>query len=115
MCIVRSLSHRSDAWGGTRILGHFGCMAFTGALGWLAGALCFYNFTYYRRYHTWHHRYTQDPQRDPELSTPKPRSLIEYAVHISGIPFWIQKPRELMRFAAGRTTHLAYVPENARS
>ena len=56
--------------------------------GWLAGLLSFYNFTYYRYYHTWHHRYTQDPERDPELSTPKPRNVWEYVEEISGFLFW---------------------------
>ncbi|MCS6815530.1 MAG: fatty acid desaturase, partial [Cyanobacteria bacterium] len=28
---------------------------------WLAGLLSFYNSTFYRRYHKWHHRYTQIP------------------------------------------------------
>ena len=84
-------------------------------VGWIAGALCFYNFTYYRRYHTWHHRYTQDHERDPELSSPKPQTFAEYVVHLSGVPFWLQKPWELMQFALGRTSQYAYVPENARS
>ena len=30
-------------------------------IGWIAGVLSFYNSTYYRHYHSWHHRYTQDP------------------------------------------------------
>jgi fatty acid desaturase len=32
-------------------------------VGWLAGVLSFYNSTYYWYYHSWHHRYTQDPAR----------------------------------------------------
>jgi fatty acid desaturase len=82
--------------------------------GWLAGVLCFYNSTYYRRYHTWHHRYTQDDERDPELSTPKPRTRLAYAAHISGIPFWLGKPRELISIAAGRLSHLPFIPPDAR-
>lgn len=82
--------------------------------GWIAGALCFYNATYYWRYHTWHHRYTQDPERDPELSSPPPQTLGEYLLHVSGLPFWFNKPRELVRIATGRTGHLAYIPADAR-
>jgi len=82
--------------------------------GWLAGVLCFYNSTYYRRYHTWHHRYTQDGDRDPELMTAKPRTFLEYAVHISGIPFWLTKPRELAMLAVGRVGHLPFIPADAR-
>ena len=83
-------------------------------IGWVAGALCWYNFTFYRRYHTWHHRYTQDPELDPELSDPKPRRLLDYVLHISGIPFWFHKPRELVNLALGRVERLAYVPPHAR-
>jgi len=82
--------------------------------GWLAGVLCFYNSTYYRRYHTWHHRYTQDDERDPELMTPKPRTRLEYAAHVSGIPFWLGRPRELISIAAGRLRHLPFIPPDAR-
>jgi fatty acid desaturase len=82
--------------------------------GWLAGLLCFYNSTYYRRYHTWHHRYTQDGERDPELSTPKPRTRLGYVAHVSGIPFWLGKPRELISIAAGRLGHLPFIPPDAR-
>ncbi|HVU86143.1 MAG TPA: fatty acid desaturase [Pirellulales bacterium] len=82
--------------------------------GWIAGLLCFYNATYYRRYHTWHHRYTQDLDRDPELSTPRPRHVRDYLVHISGIPFWFAKPRELLLIATGKTRHLPYITEDSR-
>lgn len=82
--------------------------------GWIAGLLSFYNFTYYRHYHTWHHRYTQDPERDPELMTPKPRNLFEYIVEITAIPFWCLRPFTFIRLAMGRTHVYPFVPENAR-
>jgi len=80
-------------------------------VGWIAGALCCYNFTYYRRYHTWHHRYTQDCEKDPELESPKPTSVLGYAIQISGIPFWFNKPRELVRLALGRASQRPYITE----
>ncbi|MGD9720525.1 MAG: fatty acid desaturase [Pirellulales bacterium] len=83
-------------------------------VGWVAGVLCFYNFNFYRRYHTWHHRYTQDPKRDPELSEPKPATITEYVLHISGIPFWLAKPRELVMFALGRLSQYPYIPPQSR-
>jgi hypothetical protein len=43
-------------------------------VGWIAGALSFYNATFYRHFHAWHHRYTQDPGRDPELISPPDRA-----------------------------------------
>ncbi len=89
----------------------FKTRALNDVFGWLAGVLCFYNSTYYRRYHTWHHRFTQDTQRDPELMTPKPRTVMQYAVHISGIPFWLHKPRELASLAAARATAAVHSAE----
>ncbi len=82
--------------------------------GWLAGALCFYNFNYFRRFHTWHHRYTQDPHRDPELAERRPRNFLGYLVHISGLTFWIDKPRELVKLAFGSMEDLDYVPTTRR-
>lgn len=82
--------------------------------GWIAGLLSFYNFTYYRHYHTWHHRYTQDPERDPELMSPKPRNFFEYLVEISGITFWLVRPLMFFKLATGQTTKYAFVPANAR-
>jgi fatty acid desaturase len=83
-------------------------------VGWPAGALAFYNFTFYRRYHFWHHRHTQDPEHDPELSSPKPQTFGQYAFHLSGIPFWINKPRELVKLALGRTRSYPYIPDSVR-
>jgi len=81
-------------------------------LGWIAGTLCFYNFNFYRRYHTWHHRYTQDAERDPELEEPKTASTFQYWWHLSGLPFWWHKLPGLAAMAAGK--QYPYVPEQSR-
>jgi fatty acid desaturase len=83
-------------------------------VGWIAGLLSFYNFTYYRHYHTWHHRYTQDPERDPELMTPKPGNMAGYLWEISGASFWLNRPSLFLGMALGHTGHLPYVPASAR-
>ncbi|WP_373650684.1 MULTISPECIES: fatty acid desaturase [unclassified Schlesneria] len=82
--------------------------------GWIAGLLSYYNFTYYRYYHTWHHRYTQDANRDPELMSPKPQTVIQYLLEISGIPFWLYRPLMFARLVTGQTSSYPFVPENAR-
>lgn len=82
--------------------------------GWIAGLLSFYSFTYYRYYHTWHHRYTQDPERDPELMDPKPHSIGGYILEISAFWFWLLRPWNFFLMATGQTTHLPYVPAKAR-
>ncbi|MEN9218456.1 MAG: fatty acid desaturase, partial [Gloeomargarita sp. DG_2_bins_126] len=48
------------------------------AVAWLAGVLSFYNSAFYRRYHKWHHRYTQIPGQDPELEDPVPTTWGAY-------------------------------------
>jgi fatty acid desaturase len=52
---------------------------------WLMGLLSFYNPTFYRRYHQWHHRFTHQPGLDPVLDDPVPTRPIVYALEISGI------------------------------
>ncbi len=84
------------------------------AFGWLAGLLGFYNFTYYRYYHTWHHRYTQDPEKDPELMTPKPHNFGEYLWEVSAISFWLMRPVLFLRLSLGRTQRYPFIPESAR-
>lgn len=43
---------------------------------------------WFRYFHFAHHRYTQDPDNDPELAFPKPETWRQYLVHVSGIPTW---------------------------
>ena len=82
--------------------------------GWVAGVLSFYNFTYYRYYHTWHHRYTQDAERDPELMTPKPQSIFSYLLEISGLTFWLYRPTQFLGLALGRANRYPFVSADAR-
>lgn len=84
-------------------------------VGWLAGLLSFYNFTYYRYYHTWHHRYTQDEERDPELMSPKPRTVWEYLWEISAVPFWLYRPSLFIGLAMGRIEKYPFLPASART
>jgi fatty acid desaturase len=41
---------------------------------------------WFRHFHTDHHRYTNDPQKDPELATPRPETLLQYLVYMSALP-----------------------------
>lgn len=82
---------------------------------WWAGALCFYNSTFYRRYHKWHHRYTQLPGLDPELEDPKPTNLREYLWEVSGIPWWLGKIKGHTRIALGKLENCPYIPEEAKA
>jgi fatty acid desaturase len=84
------------------------------AIAWFAGLLSFYNSTFYRRYHKWHHRYTQIPDKDPELSDRKPTNLTEYVWQISGLPWWFGKIQTHFRIATGQLDDCPFIPETAR-
>jgi fatty acid desaturase len=82
---------------------------------WFAGLLSFYNSTFYRLYHKWHHRYTQLPDKDPELSDCKPTNLKEYITEISGITWWIGKFRRHFLTAIGNLENCPFIPESSRA
>jgi fatty acid desaturase len=84
------------------------------AVGWLAGVFSFYNSSFYWYFHSWHHRYTQDPERDPELIYPKARSRGEYLREISAVMFWLRRAVDYPALACGRTRGLPFVPDSAR-
>lgn len=54
---------------------------------------------FFRAFHLEHHRYTQDPERDPELSIEKPRTTGEYLLLLSGLPYWRERVTSLIRHA----------------
>jgi len=92
----------------------FASRAANDAVGWFAGVLSFYNATYYRYFHTWHHRYTQDPTRDPELMYPKARDRVAYLKEITGFTFWYRRALDYPALALGRISDLPFVPAGAR-
>ena len=79
-------------------------------VGWLTGAAVGWNATYYRRFHAWPHRYTQDPENDPELALPKPADLRAYLIRLSGIPYYVMQMRDLWRCATGGVAGLPFIP-----
>lgn len=85
------------------------------AVGWLAGVLSLYNIAFFRRYHKWHHRYAQDPDKDPELGDPLPQTLGDYLLTISGLPWWWGKLKTHTRVALGRLDSYPFIPETART
>jgi fatty acid desaturase len=72
------------------------------AVGTLAGLLTVWPYRNYRVYHWEHHRYTQDPDRDPELYFAKPASLPSYLLVLTGIPNAIRRIGDPLRLALGR-------------
>ena len=76
---------------------------------WLMGLLSFYNSTFYRRYHQWHHRFTHQPGLDPELEDPVPTTLAGYLREISGWNWWTGKLRGHARLLWGDLSAIPYM------
>jgi fatty acid desaturase len=66
------------------------------------GALLLLPPGYFRAFHFAHHRHTQDPARDPELASAKPRTLRAYLWHVSGLPYWRERIATTVRHACAR-------------
>jgi fatty acid desaturase len=82
-------------------------------LAFFSGAAILNNAGFYRHYHYAHHRYTQDPARDPELITAVvPRNWGQYLFRISAIPFLLIRARDLAVFALGRRGDVDYIHES---
>jgi fatty acid desaturase len=86
---------------------------------WLADVLAFFsgaailnNAAFYRYYHYAHHRYTQDPARDPELITSgTPRTWGQYLLRMSALPFLAIRARDILVFPFGRRGDVDYIEE----
>jgi fatty acid desaturase len=83
-------------------------------VGWGAGLLSFYNSTFYRYYHGWHHRFTQISGRDPELDDPKPTGVASYLLEMSGYHWWVGKLRTHVRIALGRVNDYPFLSDGTR-
>lgn len=77
---------------------------------WACGAVLILPPAYFRAFHFTHHRHTQDPARDPELSTPKPASWASYLWHVSGLPYWRERIVTTLRHARGRVAEPFIAP-----
>jgi fatty acid desaturase len=64
---------------------------------------------WFRYFHFAHHRYTQDPDNDPELASPKPETTWQYIKHVSGLPIWWGAISGLVTNALDRN-RAAYIP-----
>ena len=85
------------------------------AVGWPCGVAIIWNSAYYYYFHIWHHRYIQDPTRDPELGSPKPRNLYEYVRRLSGFDYLKGNIRAQLLMLAGRFDTMPYFPAAARA
>ena len=69
---------------------------------------------YFRAFHLEHHRYTQDPERDPELAVAPPATRYGYLWRVSGLQYWTSRIRTTLTTAAGRVAE-AYITPSERT
>ena len=72
------------------------------AVAWACGAVLVLPPEYFRAFHFTHHRYTQNPARDPELAVPKPATPGAYLWQVSGLPYWRERIGTTLWHALGR-------------
>ena len=92
----------------------FRTRAFNYAMGHLAGFAILLPYEYYRVFHWDHHRYTNDPSKDPELARPLPTSKLGLFWFLSGIPTWIDRIRLFVVHGVFNRVTEPWVPENKR-
>lgn len=78
------------------------------------GFILFLPFQYFRHYHYVHHRYTQNPEKDPELIDKKSVNGVGLLWQISGIPIWRWHLSKLWRHAGGHVEE-NYIEERLHS
>lgn len=83
------------------------------AVAWACGAITLNNGDFYRRFHHWHHRFTQVPGQDPELARPKPHNWLTYLHRIIGLYYYKDRLGESLRVALYKFDH-PYIPERAK-
>ncbi|MBX2855811.1 MAG: fatty acid desaturase [Rhodobacteraceae bacterium] len=82
-------------------------------VGHVCGFALFLPAAWFRFFHFAHHRYTQDPERDPELAGPPPETLRDYLIHVSGLPVWRFHLATVIGNAFGRCRDV-FLPEAKR-
>ncbi len=70
--------------------------------------------TWFRYFHIDHHRFTNDPARDPELAMAKPNSRVGYTLYLTGLSTWWARMRVFYGNALGRNRD-GFVPNKARA
>jgi fatty acid desaturase len=85
------------------------------AVGHLSAFLIALPYEYYRLFHWDHHRYTQDPDKDPELIVgPRPASDTQLAIAYSGLVQVAIRVRLMLVHALTGTVTAPWIPENKR-
>lgn len=83
-------------------------------VGRVSGFLIFQPFIWFRYFHLAHHRYTNIPDKDPELTAGhKPETKTAYVYHVSGAPYWLGMAQQIVINAKGASFG-DFVPNSAK-
>jgi fatty acid desaturase len=85
------------------------------AVAFAAGALLVLPPEFFRAFHFAHHRFTQDPERDPELALPAPATLPVYLWRASGIPNWMRRLSTTLQHALTGQVTEQFVSDGKRA
>jgi fatty acid desaturase len=84
------------------------------AVGWICGFLLLLPPQFFRQFHFTHHRFTQNPSRDPELAQPAPETVGTYLWRASGLPNWHRRLTVTLRHALTGRVPEPFVPTRLR-
>lgn len=82
------------------------------SVGRLTGFLQFLPFERFRYFHLAHHRFTNDPDRDPERASAKPATRAAWIWMVTGVPNWMWLMRQIV-ISATRRDRAAFIPPRA--
>ncbi len=82
-------------------------------VGWLAACPAMLNWHFYTAFHLAHHRHTQDPALDPELTPMPPSTWPGYFARISGLNYWRARWAVLRDCWRGDLSAYPYIPPRA--
>ena len=71
------------------------------------------NWHFYTAFHLAHHRHTQDPARDPELTPPPPAALEGYLLRVLAVNYWRARAAVLVDCWRGDLSGYPYVAVSA--
>ncbi len=82
-------------------------------VGWLAACPAMLNWHFYTAFHLAHHRHTQAPGLDPELTPMPPGTWPGYFARISGLNYWRARWAVLRDCWRGNLSAYPYIPSRA--
>ena len=82
-------------------------------VGFACGVVLVLPFTWFRYFHLAHHKWTNIPDKDPELAEPRPETWWDLVKYTSGLPYWWAGIQLVLKAALGRVDD-EYIPTKAK-